>query len=177
MSLSLIGLTAVLGIALFFDVSTRRIPNWLILAGLIASLGCSVVQSFPLAGAGHGFLGALVGLGIFLPLYLVRAAGAGDVKLMVVAGAFIGPLQVTGAALLTLICGGVLSLVAALWLRLIPRVLGNLRLMGLNALAGQYSGLSVRDIGTTGRLPYAIAIAGGTGLQLFLGSRGNWLFA
>lgn len=102
--------------------------------------------------------------------------GAGDVKLMAAVGAFLGPLPVIGAALLTFVSGGVLSLAVALWSRSLGRVLNNLRLMGMVALTGRATGFALRDVETTGRLPYALAIAVGTGLQLWLATQGSWPF-
>lgn len=178
-------LACLLGLALGYDLATRRIPNWLVLAGLIAGIGWSLLaasttggQSPEGAGAGLGksLLGALSGLAIMLPLYFLHAMGAGDVKLMAAVGAFLGPLPVLGAALLTFAVGGLLSLIAALGSRSLLRVLGNLRLMGMVVVSGRASGMSLRDVQTTGRLPYAIAITLGTGLQLWLAARGGWPF-
>ncbi len=111
-----------------------------------------------------------------LPLYLLRAMGAGDAKLMAAVGAFLGPTQVAGAALLTFVAGGVLSLLAALWSGSLTKVIGNLRLMGMVAVSPRHAGLSLRDVQTTGRLPYAIAITVGTGLQVWLAAQGGWPF-
>ena len=178
-------IVALLCLALRHDIASRRIPNWLVFAGLLAGLACNL---FALRGAGlflpdggglgliSSSLGALAGLLIMLPLYLLRALGAGDAKLMAAVGAFLGPMQVAGAALLTFVAGGVLSLVAALWSGSLARVLGNLRMMGMVALTGRATGISLREVETTGRLPYAIAIASGTGLQLWLAARGGWVF-
>lgn len=178
-------LASLLGLALGYDVATRRIPNWLVLAGLIAGVGYSLFASSAIGngapsvgapGVVKSLFGALTGIAIMLPLYLLRAMGAGDAKLMAAVGAFLGPMQVAGAALLTFVAGGILSLLAALWSRSLVRVLGNLRMMSMVALSGRASGLSLRDVATTGRLPYAIAIASGTGLQLWLAARGGWVF-
>jgi prepilin peptidase CpaA len=184
-------LLLLLGVALAYDIRTRRIPNWLVLSGLIGGVGCnlfpfqwtavapatSFVVFSGLDSLGFSLLGALSGLTVLLPLYLLGVMGAGDAKLMAAIGAFLGPLQVIGAALLTFAGGGVLALLATIGSRSLPRVLGNLRLMTFVVTSGRASGLRLRDVGTTGRLPYAIAIAFGTLLQLYLAGRGHWPFA
>ena len=176
-------LVCVLGLALGYDISSRRIPNAVVVAALAA--GCAMnlfAQQTSSAflgndpGLGRWFLGTLAGLAVMLPLYLCKGMGAGDVKLMAGVGAFLGPLPVLGAALLTFVAGGVLSLATALWSRTLLRVLGNLRLMGILTLSGRSSGLSMRDVQTTGRLPYALAIAVGTALQLWLATQDGWPF-
>ena len=169
-------LVSLLAIALFYDVATRRIPNWLVLAGLIVGVACSLAYAGSASGIGNSLLGALTGLVIMLPLYFLHAMGAGDAKLMAAVGAFLGPTQVAGAALLTFVAGGILSLVVAFWSGSLLRVLGNLRLMGFVLASSRASGFKLSDIQTTGRLPYAIAIAIGTGLQLWLAARGGWFF-
>lgn len=175
-------LACLLGLALTYDIGRRRIPNWLVVTGLIAGLVYSLVatngigSSLSAVGAGalgNALLGAAIGLLIMLPLYLLHAMGAGDAKLMAAVGTFLGPQQVAGAALLTFVVGGALSLLAALSSGSLSRVLSNLRLMGMVLVSGA-SGLKLRDVQTTGRLPYSIAIALGTGLQLWLATRNNW---
>ncbi|MGE5469740.1 MAG: prepilin peptidase [Bacteroidota bacterium] len=178
-------LLCLLGLALAYDITQRRIPNWLVLAGLVAGVGCSLlVQPAPgaltlpagVSGPEQALLGALAGLAIMAPLYFLRAMGAGDAKLMAAVGAFLGPIPILGTALLTFVVGGVLSLVVALASGSLRRVLGNLRLISLVAVYGRNSGISLRDVPTTGRLPYALAIAAGTGLQLWLAGQKGWPF-
>lgn len=174
-------LVSIIAIALSYDIISRRIPNWLVLAGLLAGIGFSLFappgsEAVGRPGVGSSLLGVLSGFAIMLPLYALHAMGAGDTKLMAVVGAFLGPLPVVGAALLTFVCGGLLSLAIALWSRSLPAVLSNLRLMGVVLVSGRQTGLSLRDVQTTGRLPYSIAIAIGTGLQVWLAARGGLPF-
>lgn len=176
-------LACLLGTALWRDIASRRIPNKLVVVGLVAGgvanfLATQTLES-PLSGVqglATSLIGALAGLAVMLPLYLCRAMGGGDVKLMAAVGSFLGPMPTLGAALLTFVAGGVLSLVVALWSRSLMRVLANLWLMGMLALSDRSSGLSRRDVLTTGRLPYALAIVIGTALQFWLATFAGWPF-
>src|ERR1700722_11609734 len=79
-------------IAAVFDIRSRRIPNWLVLAGIIVGLAWNVYSS-----GWSGLLRASEGLGLgfvlYFPLYLIRARGAGDVKLLAAVGAIAGPVN------------------------------------------------------------------------------------
>ncbi len=67
------------------DVSTRRIPNWLTYPALLA--GLLLRFSFQgWSGLRSALLGMLVAGGIFMLFYMIRAMGAGDVKLMAAVG-------------------------------------------------------------------------------------------
>jgi prepilin peptidase CpaA len=73
--------------AAFYDLRWRRIPNWLVLAGVLLGFGLNgFLSGAPL----RGLLQALLGFGlaslVYFPLYVIRAMGAGDVKLMMAVG-------------------------------------------------------------------------------------------
>jgi prepilin peptidase CpaA len=91
------------------DLRSRRIPNWLNLSGLILGLGLNTffarAEGLKLAALGIG-----LALLIYLPLYLIRAMGAGDVKFMAAIGALIGPENWLAVFLTTAILGGIASL-------------------------------------------------------------------
>jgi len=101
-----------LGAAVFTDVRTRRIPNWL--TGAIAG------AAFGLAFGGgpvtplRALLGLVVGLALMLPGHIIGATGAGDVKLMAAVGAVVGPDVIFRAFLYSAVAGGVLAVVVAL---------------------------------------------------------------
>ena len=105
-----------------------------------------------------------------MPLYLLRAMGAGDVKLMAMVGAFVGAPTVFMATLYTLLAGGLLSLVVMLGRGVAGPTLRNLRFLltdwSLRRHTGQ--GLALAPLDTTAaRLPYALAIGLGTVAALF----------
>lgn len=172
--------------AVWHDVRARRIPNQLVLWGTLAGLAlqASVTPGAGLFAEPFGALGLLrgayglgLGLLLLLPMYALGAMGAGDVKLMAMVGAFLGPEEIVGAALFSMMAGGVLAVLAALWQGSLRKVLGNTRVMLLNstlrALGGDGAHLAA-PAAPSGKLAYAIAIAGGTVSYLVLVRASGW---
>lgn len=158
----LIGLVT---LAAIIDLRSRRIPNLLIVAGLITSLWANVWLH---SGAGWTTwgLGMLTGFALFLPLYLMRGMGAGDVKLMAMVGAFLGPSAIIRVVLITFVVGGVLTLVVAARNGSLRLLLGNLRTMLMGSLIKstvlhQMPTLDAAPV-SAGKMPYGLAIALGT---------------
>ncbi|WP_332671064.1 A24 family peptidase [Aromatoleum sp.] len=186
MNLGLATLLSALTMSVFIDLGTRKVPNLLILAGILAALAFHVV-----ADSGRGILvasggaiglfpsvaGIAVGFAALFPLYALRAMGAGDVKLMMMVGAFLGPMNTLGAVVLTFLTGGVLAVVMALWQRSFRQLAGNLHFMLTTSAVRAAGGEAPRFeplAQTAGRMPYAVAIAAGTVLQLILVRSGGW---
>lgn len=157
------------------DLRSRRIPNALVFAGTCLAF---LVHTLALATEAPALAGARwwaplagwgVGLLALMPLYLVRALGAGDLKLLAMVGAFVGAPTVLAAALYTLLAGGVLSLLVMLGRGVAARTLDNLRFLltdwALRARSGH--GIAMAPLATTAaRLPYAVAISAGTVVAL-----------
>lgn len=165
--------------AMFFDIKSHRIPNCLVFLGAISAVLFHLISPHGI-GSLRSAEGLAVGLIAFLPLYAMRAMGAGDVKLMAMAGAFLGPASAVGAVLTVLIAGGVLSLAAALKNRSMQRMLSNMRLLMTHALVGASTGTTVTLDAiplTAGKVPYAVAIAAGTIIHLWLVRIGHPLLA
>ncbi len=168
-------LTALLTTAVVTDFRSRRIPNKLILLGLALAVVVQAIstntESASLAGRGwwSALLGLFTGSLLLMPLHLLRAMGAGDVKLMAMVGAFIGAPAVVTATLYTLLAGGVLSLVFMLGHGVAAQTLSNLRYMLFDWAQRAQGGQGVRlpPLQTTAaRLPYALAIAVGAAMAL-----------
>jgi prepilin peptidase CpaA len=82
-------LWVLVGLAAGWDVAQRRIPNALILTGLL--LGAALrTQAGGLAGLGSCVGGAAVALALLFLPFRARLMGGGDVKLAMVCGAFLG---------------------------------------------------------------------------------------
>jgi prepilin peptidase CpaA len=77
-------------LASWIDYRQRRVPNWL--NGALALAGFIVQGSlFGVEGLQAAFLGLSVGFGVLIVPWLMGGMGAGDVKLMMAIGAWIGP--------------------------------------------------------------------------------------
>ncbi|HLI82264.1 MAG TPA: prepilin peptidase [Bryobacteraceae bacterium] len=103
-------------IAVFEDIRSGHIPNWVTVGAFGAALLYHAIDS-GLSGLGLALLGTLIGFGIFLVFYCLGALGAGDIKLMAAFGALLGPHAVLLAALLAAIIGALLAAGAMIWSR------------------------------------------------------------
>ena len=154
-------LTAALVAAAWADVRSRRIPNELVFGGMAIAIAYSAIA--PAGNLPGALAGLAAGLSLLLPFYLLRAMGAGDVKLMAMAGAFLGFPDALFAVLATFLAGGAMSVVFALRNGSLRRMLANLSLMVLGAAGGGGMRLTTADAkSSAGALPYGVAIAGGT---------------
>jgi prepilin peptidase CpaA len=105
-----------LSIALFavaYDLKYRKIPNRLCLYGvlsglLLAFIGVSGVT--PLQSLG----GIVIPVFTLWVLFVIRALGAGDIKLLCAIGAFAGP-DICKIVCLSMIYGAVAGVVALIW--------------------------------------------------------------
>jgi len=90
------------------DLLSHRIPNRV--TGALLCLGLALQFAFGgWSALGQAALGALVGGAMLLPLYMLRATGAGDVKLLAAAGTLLGPYWAALGGLYTLLAGGFLA--------------------------------------------------------------------
>ena len=105
-----------------------------------------------------------MGVGLFLPLFLLRGMGAGDVKLLGAVGAWLGPAVVLWAGLFATLAGGVLALAVGSINRYTGTALRNVwSLLGFWRATGiqPSPGFTISDARGP-RLPYGVAIAAGT---------------
>lgn len=92
------------------DFKTYRIPNKLILSGLVISFYFQFLRGsfFSLLYCfGILFLVCIV----FLPIYYIRAIGAGDIKLFAMISCFLGMKQGMQVIIVAFIIGGIFSIV------------------------------------------------------------------
>lgn len=160
-------LMALLAVAAISDYRTFKIPNVLTGNGILFALVYNA--SFPpylhadwtwTAG------GMLLGFALMFPMYALRVMGAGDVKLMAMVGAFIGPSATMYAILFSFITAGIAAFALAASRRVTGRMLVNarnlLRGMVWSAVSAGRPSIQTVSIESVGRLAYGISIAAGT---------------
>jgi prepilin peptidase CpaA len=156
----LLGLT---GMGAAIDVRTRRIPNAVTFGGAAAAFVYHGALG-GLAGLGLSAAGWALGIALFLPMFLLRGMGAGDVKLLGAVGAWLGPVGVLWSALFSVFAGGLLALVVGAWHGYLGQAFRNLWvLLGFWRSTGirPVSGLTL-DEAPGPRLAYGLAIFVGT---------------
>jgi prepilin peptidase CpaA len=152
-----------------FDVRSRRIPNFItgpaFLFGILFHLTRGGWREMLTAIAA----GLICGV-VFLIFYLAGGMGAGDVKLIAAVGCIAGLPNIAYILSLTAIAGGVMGIGLALSRGRLKETLSN-----VTALAAHHSQegfkphpeLNVLNTATL-RLPYAVAIAAGCFMTLYL---------
>ncbi|MDZ7617906.1 MAG: A24 family peptidase [Patescibacteria group bacterium] len=123
-------LLALLVTATVTDVSRRRIYNGTTYLGMLAALGLNAAGSAAVSldwvrpeslarlgwiSLGESLLGWLACGAIMLVCFVLFQVGGGDVKLMAMAGAFLGPQRGLEAMLWTFVAGGCLAVIVLLW--------------------------------------------------------------
>ncbi|MEW6749874.1 MAG: A24 family peptidase [Candidatus Latescibacterota bacterium] len=102
-------LLAVLLVCTWTDLRTRRIPNAATVPGMLAGVGAGGLAAGP-SGAWLSLAGLALAAAVFAIAYWLGGMGGGDVKLMAVAGAFVGFPHVAHVILYTAMAGGVMGL-------------------------------------------------------------------
>lgn len=162
----MISLIVTVSIAAWTDWRSWRIPNALVASSMAAGL---MLALFSPNGAGIGdcLLGGLVGLSLFLPLYLLKGMAAGDVKLMAAIGMHVGPLMVIDIVLMTCLIGGAWAIVLMDLRRgtgplsfLLVHLRSTTASAGMPGVDGGRQNLSGRD--RLSMIPYGVVITMGT---------------
>ncbi|NMC21567.1 MAG: prepilin peptidase [Thermogutta sp.] len=155
--LATVVLLILLAAAAATDVTRGKIFNWITYPGIVSAIALNGAGSLGLAGgwwsrdsaAAAGWIGvtsSLMGLAacglVMIACYVFFRVGGGDVKLIAMMGAFLGPEQGILAMLWTFVLGACAGLILLVWrlgpIRLLASVtrhlLWSIRLGGFNPL-------------------------------------------
>jgi prepilin peptidase CpaA len=128
--LATIFLLVLMAVVVWTDVTRHRIYNWTTYPGILAawalnSLGdllawggfvsAERLQKLGWIALGPSLFGFLLCGGLMLACFVFFRIGGGDVKLMAMIGAFLGPQEGLEALLWTFVLGGCLGLILLIW--------------------------------------------------------------
>jgi prepilin peptidase CpaA len=141
------------------DWRYRKIPNWLTVSGALAGIAANTFL-FRVPGLKAALLGMAVGLGLLLPLVLIRSLGAGDWKLAGALGESLGPSQLLSVLIVTILIAGVMALATIIWKGRMKQTLRNMAhlLAALFSLRLPGPEVSLDDPKST-KIPFGVAMA------------------
>lgn len=172
-AIATITFVAVMLAAMIWDVTTRRIPNALVVVGILCAL--ALRSAVGPAALWSGMTGAVLAFAVALPLFALRAMGGGDVKLFAAVGAFVGPSMFFWAFVASAIAGGVLGIAYALRRGVVVPVMLSSKDLLVNAAtlgrSGERPKLGQKQAIT---VPYGAAIAIGSIAVWFFAGGGAW---
>ena len=154
----------------YLDWRSRRIPNWLTVAGLAFGLVLNTA-----AQGWHGTVAALegtgLGLGLLLPFVLLRGLGAGDWKLMGALGALLGPGAIFLVLFVSIFMAGLMALVEMVRLRRAKETFVNLWVLvhAMFTFGVRPPNTITLDNPRLMTLPFGIAVALATVISFFYG--------
>jgi prepilin peptidase CpaA len=143
------------------------VPNALTVPAFGAALVIAGIGGLPALGS--ALLGAAICFAFALPLFLVGGFGGGDVKLLTVFGAFLGPSRLPAALIAMALVGGGIAMVAMVRRRAVGRTFRNLSFLLLTfgretftgwKVEGSNAWITLKSPGAV-TVPYAVAISAG----------------
>jgi prepilin peptidase CpaA len=155
----------------WLDWRTRKIPNWLNVAGFTFGIG----MRFEILGW-HGALSSIEGAGlalaVLLPVVLLRGLGAGDWKLMGAVGALLGPWAMLVVLFVSVMVAGVMAVLTMMQTGLVFKTLRNMVVLVKGFFVFGWRGNPKFTIDNPGllKLPFGVAAALAT-LICFIASR------
>lgn len=155
--------SAVSVVAAITDIHDRRIPNRITYPAMATGLALETASS-GWHGLAAGLEGGLLFGGVFLVFHMIRAMGAGDVKLAAALGCILGPAGSWQVMFATALAGGVLAIVVMVVSgRVMHTLRSTLGVVGFHALHGlRTHPVANLDNPAALRMPYGLAFAAGT---------------
>ena len=164
--------------AAWVDYAQRKVPNWLNAA--IAAIGFIVQASFfGWTGIGWGAAGLAVGFALLIVPWLMHGMGAGDVKLMMAMGVWLGPWLTLVSFVVGAIIGGLVAIIMIVSTGRTIHAMANMqtimtKVKRFDTAFGEYGG--ARTFGSTSQLlPYGVPLTVGTIGVLLTYYIGGWL--
>jgi len=156
--------------ASWIDYKERRVPNWLNVA--IATVGFMAQgYYFGISGLWVGLLGLLVGFTTLIIPWLMHGMGAGDVKLMMAIGVWLGPWLTFMSFCVGAVVGGIIAVTMILSTGRLWHAYANLativhKVSNRSTLFSDFG--SAKSFGSSSQLlPYGVPLTIGTLIVFF----------
>jgi prepilin peptidase CpaA len=159
-----------------FDLTVRRIPNWIIAFGLAGGLLLNASQGF--VQFSHSLLGFIAGIAVFIVPFALGWMGAGDVKYFGVVGALLGVEWLPRVLFYSIVVAGVIAVGCVFVSRFNSRFLKDawidckLAIFSLGRLLPDSIGK--RTAKGADSVPWGVAIGAGTLVAYYVDPTGRW---
>jgi prepilin peptidase CpaA len=171
-----LALVSISSLSAFFDMTVRRIPNWLIAIGVASGLSISAFQG------GHDFvqsvLGLVIGIAVLILPFAMGWIGAGDVKFFGVTGALLGVLLLPRIFFYSAVVAGLIAVASLLF--------GKIRFFSFKQIwldvkialisVGNVLPAPVRNrvLQRDESIPWGVAFAAGALIAYYVDPEGRW---
>jgi Flp pilus assembly protein protease CpaA len=166
-------------LSVFFDLTVRKIPNWIIAFGLVSGLLLNAAQGF--SHFSHSLLGFIVGITVFIVPFALGWMGAGDVKYFGVVGALLGVEWLPRVLFYSILAAGTLAggYVALGWCnfgfsRFFRDAWTDCKLTICSFGRVLPESISKRNVKGADSVPWGVAIGAGTIVAYYFDPTGRW---
>jgi Flp pilus assembly protein protease CpaA len=165
-------------LSVFFDLTVRRIPNWIIAFGLVEGLLLNAAQGF--SQFSHSLLGFIGGIAVFIVPFALGWMGAGDVKYFGVVGALLGVEWLPRVLFYSTMIAGVLAVGYIALGRFYPSsgffkdTWADCKLAVLSLGRMLPDSISKRSAKGADSVPWGVAIGAGTLVAYYFDPTGRW---
>ena len=164
-------------LSVFFDLTVRRIPNWIIAFGLTGGFLLNGTQGWtPFI---HSISGFAVGIGVFIVPFALGWMGAGDVKYFGVVGALVGVGWLPRVLFYSILSAGILAVVHVALNRVevesLKSAWADCKLAILSFGRVLPDSISKRTAKGADAVPWGVAIGAGTLVAYYVDPTGRWI--
>jgi prepilin peptidase CpaA len=165
-------------LSVFFDLTVRKIPNWIIAFGLAGGLLLNASQGF--AQFSQSLLGFIGGIAVFIVPFALGWMGAGDVKYFGVVGALLGVEWLPRVLFYSILTAGVLAIGYVALGRLgagsgfFKNMWNDCTLVLLSFGRVLPDSMSKRTAKGADSVPWGVAIGAGTLVAYYVDPAGRW---
>lgn len=97
-------------LAVYHDLKSYKIKNYLIVIGVLTGLIINLIELGLVANYSF-LLATIIPIIILFPLFIIKAMGAGDIKLFSIIGSYLGVYPIIKIIIISFFVGGIMSII------------------------------------------------------------------